>query len=244
MGKSISKWNNFECREFIFDGHEATVVIPDLKVENPILAVKTEYWNAFPEVEIELLKQGAYICFVENDNRWGTDSDLDRKADFVKSVAKEYGLSPKCVPIGLSCGGLVAIKFAAKYPELVSCLYVDAPVLNYMSCPCGFGCGDACIEDFPDIYESLGIRNISELICYLDMPMHKIPALVESRIPVILVAGGADKTVPYEENGILLENAYKENGIEIEVYIKPECAHHPHGLENPKTITDFIMKHS
>ena len=168
---------------------------------------------------------------------------MDRKADFVKSVTKEYSLSPKCVPIGLSCGGLIAIKFAAKYPELVACLYVDAPVLNYMSCPCGFGSGDACVEDFPEIYDSLGIKNMSELICYLDMPMHKLPALVENKIPVILVAGGADKTVPYEENGILLEKAYKENGIEIEVYIKPDCAHHPHGLENPKIIVDFIMKH-
>ena len=53
-------WNGFECEEFIFDGQEAIVVIPDKKVENPVLAVKTEYRNAFPETEIELLKKGFY----------------------------------------------------------------------------------------------------------------------------------------------------------------------------------------
>ena len=236
-------WNGFEQREFVFDGKKATVVIPDKKIRNPVLAVKTEYWNAFPEAEIELLKNGFYLCFIENDNRWGAESDLDRKAEFVKYVIDEYGLSQKCVPVGMSCGGLIAIKFAAKYPELTACIYVDAPVLNYMSCPCGFGKGDACPEDFPEIFDSLGLKDVSELICYLDMPMHKIPGLVENKIPAVMVAGGSDKTVPYDENGILLEKAYKENGIDLEVFIKPGCGHHPHGLPDPKPVVDFILAH-
>lgn len=236
-------WNNFETVEFNFDGHNARVVIPDVKTKNPVLAVKTEYWNAFPEVEIELLKKGFYLCFIENDNRWGADADLNRKAEFVKFVINEYGLPPKCVPIGMSCGGLIAIKFAAKYPELVACLYVDAPVLNYMSCPCGFGKGEACCEDFPEIFDSLGLKNISELICYTDMPMHRIPDLVENKIPAVMVAGDSDKIVPYEENGLLLEKTYRENGIELEVFIKHGCGHHPHGMPDPKPIVDFIINH-
>lgn len=233
-------WNGFECHEFVFDGMNARVVIPELKIKNPVLAIKTEYWNAFPETEIELLRQGFYLGFIENENRWGADSDLDRKAEFVKYVTQKYALAPKCVPVGMSCGGLIAIKFAANYPELVACLYVDAPVLNYMSCPCGFGIGDACCEDFPEIFDSLGLKNVSELICYLDMPMHRIPDLVKNKIPVILVAGDSDKTVPYEENGFLLEKAYRENGLPIEVHIKKDCAHHPHGLDNPEPIVSFI----
>lgn len=236
-------WNGFECHEFVFDGMNARVVIPDFKTETPVLAIKTEYWNAFPETEIELLRQGFYLCFIENESRWGADSDLDRKAEFVKFVIEKYNLAPRCVPVGMSCGGLIAIKFAANYPELVACLYIDAPVLNYMSCPCGFGVGDACCEDFPEIFESFGIKNISELICYLDMPMHRIPDLVRNRIPVILVAGDSDKTVPYEENGLLLEKAYRKNGLPIEVHIKKGCAHHPHGLDEPGIIVDFIKNH-
>ncbi len=236
------KWKNFECHEFVFDGMNTRVVIPDKKIINPVLAVKTEYWNAFPNAEIELVNRGFYLAFIENENRWGADRDLDRKAEFVRYVIEKYNLAPKCVPVGMSCGGLIAIKFAAKYPALVACLYVDAPVLNYMSCPCGFGVGESCIEDFPEIFESLGIRNVSELICYLDMPMHRIPALVENKIPVILVAGDSDKTVPYEENGILLEKAYRENGLPIEVHIKKGCGHHPHGFDDPAPIIDFIKK--
>ncbi len=31
---------------------------------------------------------------------------------------------------------------------------------------------------------------------------------------------------------------------DLEVYIKPECGHHPHGLPDPEPIVDFIIRHS
>ena len=135
-------WNGFKAESFTFEDHPATVVFPDKKIDAPSLILKTEYWDAFPLTEIMLLERGHYLAYIKNDNRWGTDPDLDRKARFVEFVTKKYGLSQKCVPVGMSCGGLIAIKFAAKHPRLISCIYVDAPVLNYMSCPCGFGIGD------------------------------------------------------------------------------------------------------
>ena len=195
-------------------------------------------------IKLEMLKRGYYVAHVANKSRLCPEEDTDMRPRFCEFLKTEFGLNEKCFPVGMSCGGLIAIKFAAKYPELVSCLYIDAPVLNYMSCPCGFGIGDACCEDFPEIFDSLGLKNVSELICYTEMPMHKLPALVENRIPAVLVAGGADKTVPYEENGILLERAYKAKGIDLEIYIKPDCGHHPHGLDDPKPIVDFIISHS
>lgn len=112
-------WNGFECEEFIFEEHYARVIIPKNRTEKTILILKTEYADAFPETEIEFLNRGHFVAFIENDNRWGTDQDLDRKARFVKFVSEKYGLQEKCIPVGMSCGGLIAIKFAAKYPELV-----------------------------------------------------------------------------------------------------------------------------
>ena len=236
-------WNGFELREFEFEGKEAKVVIPQIRAKHPRLAIKTEYWDAFPKTEIELLKEGFYLCYIKNNNRWGTDEDLDRKARFVKKVIADFGLSEKCVPVGMSCGGLFAIKFAAKYPELVSCIYVDAPVLNFMSCPCGFGVGNPLSENLDEILDALNI-SLSELLCYREMPMDKLPALIENKIPAIMVAGDSDSVVPYVENGILLEKAYKENNVPIEVYIKPGCDHHPHGLEDTTPVIEFIKKYA
>lgn len=241
----VEFWNDCAIERFSFEERNALVVFPEKGRENGRLVIKTEYWGAFPATEVALVKAGFHLCYIKNDNRWGTDGDLDRKARFVRFVAQRYGLSEKCVPVGMSCGGLFAIKFAAKYPELVSCLYLDAPVLNYLSCPCGFGTGEPLArgEAVQELLNALGLGSVSELIGYREMPLDKLPMLVQSRIPVILVAGGSDITVPYHENGALLEKAYKQAGIELAVFIKPECAHHPHGLPTPDAIVEFILSH-
>ena len=62
-------WNGFEQIEFTFEEHLAYVIIPNKKIENPSLLIKTEYFNAFPETEIALLEEGYYLGFIKNDNR-------------------------------------------------------------------------------------------------------------------------------------------------------------------------------
>lgn len=236
-------WNNFECDEFLFEGFEASIVKPKINIDKPLLILKTEYRDAFPQTEIALLEKGCYIAFIKNSNRWGTDPDLDRKARFVRFVSQKYSLPLECVPVGMSCGGLIAIKFAAKHPELIRCIYIDAPVVNYMSCPCGFGIGERTDdENFTEILTALNMKSISELLYYRETPQDKIPDLVKNKIPVILVAGDSDTVVPYVENGILIERAYKEAGLPIDLFIKKGCNHHPHGLDDPTPITDLIMK--
>lgn len=240
----VEKWMGYKLQKVIFEEHEGIVVFPNDSHSNGYLAVKTEYWGEFPEaVELPLLERGFHLCYIKNNNRWGTEQDIDRKARFIRFVQNEYGLNNKCILIGMSCGGLIAIKLAARYPERIKCMYLDAPVINYMSCPCGFGVGKPLSEDNSEILNALGLESISELLAYREMPLDKLGELVKHKIPVIMVVGGSDSIVPYCENGIFLEQAYKKEGIEIEVYIKPEGEHHPHGLMNSTVITEFIVRH-
>jgi len=239
------QWNGFELKRLDFENHEALIVFPKKTCISRTLMVKTEYFGAFPEAaEIPLLERGFHLCYIKNDNRWGINEDLDRKARFIRFVQAEYKLSERCVPIGMSCGGLIAVKLASRYPELISSLYLDAPVINYMSCPCGFGIGNSLNNDNSEILNALGLSSISELLAYREMPLDMIPKLIENRIPVILAAGDSDKVVPFCENGIFVQKAYKDAGCDIEVYLKPGCDHHPHGLSDPTPIVNFILRHS
>lgn len=236
-------WNGFSLKRSVFEGHDAIVVLPEEGTANGLLAVKTEYWGAFPEAaEIGLLKCGFHLCFIKNDNRFALDPEMDRKARFIRHVQTEYGLRPKCVLVGMSCGGLIAVKFAARYPELISCMYLDAPVVNYMSWPCGFGKGNSRAES-SEILSALGFETVSQLLGYREMPLDKLPVLVENRIPIVMVSGDSDTAVPFCENGCYIEKAYKDAGLPIEVYIKPGGDHHPHGLPSSGPVLDFILKH-
>ena len=239
-------WNGFKMEEFTFEGKIARLVFPEEGKAVGRLALKTVYWGAFPEaVELELVKRGFHLCFVTSDHRWGASADVIRMAQFVKMLTKKYGLQKRVVPVGMSCGGLMAVQLAAKFPDLISCLYLDAPVLNYLSCPACLG--DAKPEnvkiDVNEVLKALELKNISELICYREMPIDHIPVLLKNRIPVVLVAGLADRVVPYHENGKHLQMAYEASSVDFACHLKTDCDHHPHGLTENAEVVQFILTH-
>lgn len=237
----MSAFEGFERRDFLFEDRKATVILPPEPKKGAAIAIKCEYQDAFPGTETELLKRGHYVTFIKNDDRWGRKEELERKARFVEFVAKEYGLAPRCIPVGMSCGGLIGIKFAAAFPDMVSALYADAPVVNYMSCPLGFGKSDPLDGSPDEILKALKI-SFEELLAYRDMPLDHIGDLVKSRIPLALVAGDSDSVVPFDENGIFLKQAYEKTDIPFFFKLKPGCDHHPHGLEDPAELADFLER--
>lgn len=234
----MENWRGYDLEKRELFGREVIIVYP--KKPNGRWALKTEYFDAFPEVELELLSLGYHIFHIKNITRWHKDEDTEARAKLAEYVQQEMGLSKKCVIVGMSCGGMQGIYFGAKYPEFVSCMYLDAPVVNLLSCPAGLGKGSN--EDFKEFEEHKGI-DFMQLLSYREHPLDYIPRLVQNNIPVVLVSGDSDSIVPFEENGKLLKNAYLENGCTIKTIIKEGADHHPHGLGDNTPIIDFIKEY-
>ena len=239
MNESI--WKGFKRLDLTFEGREAILILPKEPNQNKNWLFKTEYFGAFPNFEIEMLNRGWHLAYIKNVTRWCLEEDLDLKKRFCDYLTREFGLCPKCIPVGMSCGGMFAVKFAAKYPACVSALYLDAPVMNLLSCPAGLGKGTRDL--WPEFTPATGM-DLSELICYREHPIDKMHLLLENRIPVALVYGDADPVVPYEENGALLERYYRQNGGTLLCIGKKGCGHHPHGLEDPTPLIEFAEKYS
>jgi len=233
----------FRRLDFEFRGRVAMVILPAEGTSNGKGVIKTEYFGAFPATQIEMLKRGYTFCFNENRNRWGTREDLEDKYDFIRFVAEEFHLDPKFSMIGMSCGGMYAIKLTALHPDCASVLYLDAPVIDFLSCPCGMGIAELPESMFEEIHRAYGMTR-SQLLSYREHPLDKLPDLIRHDIPVVLVYGDADKTVPYVENGALLEAYYKAHGGKLLAIGKPGCDHHPHGLEDPTPVLDFIDQYA
>lgn len=232
-------WNGFEEKSFLYQERNAKIIYPSIPPNGKLL-LKTEYLDAFPAVEIEMLRRGYTLCFMEHPTRWAPDSETEITAEFVRYVAKELDIPAKCGVIGMSCGGLQGARLAELHPELVSVLYLDAPVLNLLSM---MGLGECHSEILQQAWRELvATYGFSRSTCinFRKSPIDQMDVLLANRIPIIMVYGNADATVIYEENGKVLETYYRQHGGDIKVICKSMCDHHPHGLSDPTPIVTYM----
>ncbi len=235
-------WHGFEKEEFMFGEREAIIVFPKQADKKRNWAIKTEYWNAFPETEIELLKKGFHIAYLKNTSKYATKEDCDAKAEFSSFLREKYHLSKKCALVGMSLGGAHAVNFAGFYPDLVACMFIDAPVLNFCSNPGQIGYSEAgrgwerFMKEYPGITRA-------KLLSFDNHPISKIPVLKSHRIPIIMLYGTEDETVIYNANGKLLEEEYREDKDLLKVIPRTYQGHHPHGLlDKSYQISEFIIE--
>lgn len=235
-----STWRGFKRLDFKFNDRDCILICPDVACEGNKWLYKLEYFDAFPDMEIEMLKKGYHLAHMKNTTRLCPESDTDMRPRFCDFLTKEFGLNPKCALVGMSCGGMQAVYFAAKYPQYVACAYLDAPVMNYLSWPLALGKSENnCTAEF----ESNMGKGLSEMLNFRNHPIDQSQALLNSRVPIILVSGDSDRTVPFCENGQILWDYYKSQGADIEVIIKQGGDHHPHGLPDNTPIVEFIEKY-
>lgn len=241
MENIIEKFG-FRCIEFEIAGRYARLICPKT-ASNGKWLLKTEYADAFPQLEVAMLERGYHVAYIENQTRWHVDADDEAKLALADHLCEKYGLNKKCVTVGMSCGGLQSIYFAASHPERVAAMFLDAPVTNLLSCPAYVGNEEKMPEDFwGEFHKATGIT-LSELLNYRNHPIDRIPDILTNGIPIFLAAGDSDEVVPYAENGAYVEKYYKEHGGIIEVVMKVGVGHHPHCLPDNTPIIDFIEKY-
>ena len=235
-----SEWQGYERLDFVLGGRGVILVCPKEPREDGKWLLKTEYFGAFPSFELEMLSRGYYLAHIKNKTRWCLPEDTDAKARLCEYLSRELGLCERCMTVGMSCGGMQSVYLAAKYPSCVGAMYLDAPVLNLLSCPCGLGAAEI---NFYDEYVAATGITVSELLNHREHPIDLVPKVIEAGIPAMLICGDSDRTVPYSENGAYLSRLYRASGVPFEEILKKGCDHHPHGLDDLSPLIDFAMKH-
>lgn len=236
------KYNGIFHLEFEFKGKKciALMNLDDTK-RNGKTILKTEYFGAFPELQNEMVKRGNTLLFIENRNRWGTPGEIEDQYELICYASKELNISSKVITIGMSCGGMMSVLLAAKHPECIEGLYIDAPVMNFLSCPARLGNASDVTDGMWQEFERAWGMTKTDLLIFRGHPIDYLDKLVENKIKIYMAYGDSDKTVPYEENGIALEKKYRDAGIENLLYIDKKIGidHHPHGPSN----IDFAIKY-
>ncbi|MCK0190912.1 GDSL-type esterase/lipase family protein [Arenibacter sp. F20364] len=231
----------YDLTDFEYKGILCKVVKPKKGAPGAPWVLRARFWGHEPQTDIALLERGFHIAYCDVANLFGGPEAVKRWDRFYRLLT-QAGLSKKVVLEGMSRGGLIVYNWAEKNPEKVACVYADAPVLDGKSWPGGLGNGKGSFADwetFKKVYDLKTEGNVSK---FKGNPIHKIKSIAHGGYPMMHVCGAADGVVPIDENTKPFETGIKAFGGLIDVVYKEGVGHHPHSLENPSPIVDFILR--
>ena len=243
--ETIDTWNGFKRHKFKVDGCNAWVVEPKEALPGKPWSWCMMFPDAFTArcAAPALLAKGFYHAHIDVGNTFGCPDAVKHFNAFYDAV-RAKGLAPKVTLIGLSRGGLYSYRFAAENPEKVAVIYGDAPVCDFKSWPGGKGRGTGSKKDWDALIKCYHFKDEAEALAYPRNPIDTLEPLAKAGVALIHVVGDVDKAVPVPENTAIIEARYTKQGGEIKVIHKANCDHHPHGLEDPTPVVDFIMQHA
>lgn len=179
----------------------------------------------------DLVKGGWRHVHLEAFDTRANEDGLKALSDFQDYLVRELGFAPKANLIGMSWGGFYSIRYANAFPEKISRIYLDAPLLNFE----GFG-GDATktptaaaalIGSWAKSAPADGNWSTDPR-----MPVNMAGAIAKAGIPVYLLYGGQDQTVNPKLNCERFAEHFRAEGGQLKVESRPLYGHHPHGFEH------------
>lgn len=226
------EFHGFERVVFDFKGHEAWVVFPKGVPAKGRPWTWTMQWpTAFvPRTGVlKLLDEGFHHVTIGSLREMDAEG-LAVAAEFQKFLVDELGFAPKASLVGMSWGGFYSIRYAAAHPENVRRIYLDAPLLTFSP---GKVVGTGSWKERAPAD--------GDWLKDPEMPINKTELVAKAGIPVLLLYGGQDQTVPPETNAELFEKRFREAGGDIKVVKRNLFGHHPHGDEESSVrIVDFL----
>ncbi len=198
------------------------------------------------DADAKLLEMGYYVVVAPGDVSGHPRGNVAIDAAY-KLLTEDYGFSKKLSMASISRETLALFRWASVNPEKITSIYVDNGVCNVNSWPAGkqiegsgsVGSGDK--ESWDLLKKAYGFQTDQEALTAKVSPIDLLEPIAKAGIPLLLVCGTEDKTVPYCENGEILKTRYQALGGDVQVILEKK-GHHPHGLADAQPIIDFITK--
>ncbi|MFI3258834.1 MAG: GDSL-type esterase/lipase family protein [Rikenellaceae bacterium] len=239
-GKEFN-YHGYKGCSYTIGGTEVKIVEPKVANARHSWIQRARFWGNNPKLEVRLLELGFHLVYCDCTHEFGSEEAM-KKWDTLFKIVTKRGLNKKMVVEGYSRGGLFVYNWVTKYPKRVSALYADAPVLDPMSWPLGSGTSKGSEEMTENILKAYGLSSREEMASYKGTPMKNAEKIAKSGVPLIHVIGTADELVPVAENTAPFAEAIRKSGGKIEIIEKEGIGHHPHSLDVPEPLVQFILK--
>jgi len=239
-----TKWQGSTRHDFKVGDLDATVVVPEKPLPGRPWVWRGEFFGAFADADIALVKAGWHLAYVKVPDLFGSPKAIKQWEVFHDAMVKDYGLHAKPGLIGLSRGGLYCMNWAAAHPDKTLAVYRDNAVCDFKSWPGGMpkklGTGKGSEGEWKKLLAAYDFKNDEDAIAYKLNPVDNLAPLAKAKIPLLLVYGDKDTVVPHAENSELVFDRYKALGGPVERVVKPGQDHHPHGLKDVAPVVKFF----
>lgn len=202
-------------------------------------------WVAYNPAHVGILEPEKHKNLPAGDQ---TDEMIARRRRLQAYLVKALGLKAKCGLVGMSWGGFYSVRYASTLPRNVNAMYLDAPLLDFSTLP-DFSNVDAKTGEPSGLYK--GLRKLygfaEKGYVGADDPMQSVnraEPIAKAGIPILLLYGGRDTTVPPERNCLVFAPRFEAAGGELTLVRRSTFDHHPHGLEPNETplIVNFFNR--
>jgi pimeloyl-ACP methyl ester carboxylesterase len=239
-----SKWQGFPRHDFKVGQLDATVVVPDQPLPGRPWVWRGEFFGAFADADVALVKAGWHLAYVKVPDQFGSPKAMKQWETFHEAMVKDYALHVKPGLIGLSRGGLYCMNWAALHPDQTLAVYLDNAVCDFKSWPGGLpkklGTGKGSEAEWKKLLTAYQFKSDEDAIAFKFNPVDNLAPLAKAKIPLLLVYGDKDTVVPHAENSELVSARYKDLGGSVVQVVKPGQDHHPHGLKDVSPVVKFF----
>jgi pimeloyl-ACP methyl ester carboxylesterase len=242
----VGRWEGFVRHDFQVDGRNVIVVEPEKPLPGRPWAWRGEFFGAFANADIELVKRGWHLAYIGVPDLFGSPKAVTHWEKFYEVLVHRHQLSPKPALIGLSRGALYCMAWAAAHPDETLAVYLDNGVCDFKSWPGGKlkGPGNSAgsADEWAKLLKAYDFKDDAEAIASKLNPVDRLKPLADAKVPILLVYGDRDRGVPHLENSEIVYDRYKGMGGPVERVVKPGADHHPHGLADPRPIVEFFER--
>lgn len=200
--------------------------------------IRARFWGHEPQTDQALLERGFHIVYCPVENLYGAPEAIKRWDACYKKMTGA-GFAPKVALEGMSRGGLIVYNWAAQNPDKVAAIYADAPVMDLNSWPMSI---EGYESDRQPMLKAYGFQSADQLGKWSGNPVDH--AAQVKGIPMLHVVGQADQDVPVADNTDVFKERVQQAGGRVMVIRKEGVGHHPHSLQNPSTIVNFILRNT